>query len=218
MADYMPTKDTDFLEWALNFIALCIQNQTSWGLPSAETTALNTEVSEYEGVYETAIGPSASKADVLLKNEKKAALKDSLRDFKRRSIDPNKAVTDPDRERLRLPIYDGKLTPVPPPSTTPEFEFTYPGARRINVHFRDFGSKSKAKPDGVAGAVIFYEVRDTQPANQDELLHSIFTGRTPYHFEFKEDERGKKVYFALFWQNGKGDKGPWSEIQFAIIP
>lgn len=146
MADYLPTKDTNFLEWALNFVALCVQNQARWGLPAAETTALNTEVYEYKDVYETAIGPSASKAEVLLKNEKKAALVGSLRDFKRRSIDPNTAVTDPDRERLRLPIYSNKLTRIPPPSTTPEFEFTYPGARRINVHFRDFRSKSKAKP------------------------------------------------------------------------
>ncbi|MDR1466083.1 MAG: hypothetical protein LBI40_00460, partial [Treponema sp.] len=140
------------------------------------------------------------------------------RDFKRRNIDPNKAVTDPDRERLHLSIRDTKPSPVPPPSTTPEIEFTYPGARRIDLHFRDFRGKSKAKPKEAAGAVILYEVRNTPPVNQDELPHSVFTSRTPYHFEFKEEERGKRVYVALFWQNRKGEKGPWSEIQSAVIP
>jgi hypothetical protein len=218
MADYIPAKDTDFLEWVENFSALCTANQGTWNLPPAEVTDLSTTATEYVGIYETAIGPNASKADILLKNEKKAALKELIRDFKRRNIDPNKAVTDPDRERLRLPIHDTKPTPVPPPSTAPEFEFTYPGARRVEAHFKDFGSQSKAKPKGVAGAVICWEIRDTPPANQDQLLHSAFTGRTPYRFEFKEEERGKTVYIALFWQNGKGDKGPWSEIQSAIIP
>jgi hypothetical protein len=218
MADYIPAKDADFLEWAQNFSVLCTENQMNWTLPTAKITALNAAVAEYTGIYETAIGPDASRADILLKNEKKAALKELIRDFKRRNIDPNNAVTDPDRERLRIPIYDTKPSPVPPPSTAPEFEFTYPGARRITVHIRDFGSHSKAKPKNVAGAVICWEIRDTPPANQAQLPHSFFTGRTPYRFEFKEEERGKTVYMALFWQNGKGDMGPWSEIQSVVIP
>ncbi|MDR2537443.1 MAG: hypothetical protein LBC46_03960 [Treponema sp.] len=218
MADYIPGKSVEFLEWVENFSDLCNANLTKWNLQTTEVTNLNAVVAEYVGIYATATGPNASKADVLLKNKKQAALKEIVRIFKRRNIDPNPAVSDPDRERLRLPIYDTKLTPVPAPSTAPEFEFTYPGARRIDLHFKDFGSNSKAKPKGVAGAVICYEIRDTAPANQEQLLHSVFTGRTPYHFEFKEEDRGKKLYVALFWQNGKGEQGPWSEIQVAIIP
>jgi hypothetical protein len=218
MADYIPAKDADFIEWVENFSGLCALNKTAWGLPDADVTAFQAVVAEYKGIYETATGPNATKADILNKNEKKAALKERVRDFKRRNIDPNRAVTDPDRERLRLPIRDTKPTPVPPPSTVPEFEFTYPGARRIDLHFRDFGSEHRAKPKGAAGAMIAYEVRDTPPTNQSQLLHSLFTGRTPYHFEFQEEERGKTVYFCLCWQNGKGQRGPWSEIQSAIIP
>jgi hypothetical protein len=100
----------------------------------------------------------------------------------------------------------------------PEFEFKLLGPRRIDLHFRDFGSGHKAKPKGVAGTVITWEVRDTPPTNQSQLLHSLFTGRTPSHFEFQEEERGKIAYFAVCWQNGKGDQGPWSEIQRAIVP
>jgi hypothetical protein len=218
MADCFPTKDADFAEWIQNFAELCTANQAKWGLPLEETTKICTAIVEYKSAYELAIGPTATKADILLKNEEKIALKKAIREFKRRYIDPNKAITDPDRERLRLPIHDIKPTPIPPPSSVPEFEFTYPGARRLDVHFKDFGSASKAKPKGVAGAVIMYEVRDVPPLNQEALLHSIFTGRTPHHFEFKEEERGKIFYAALFWQNAKGDRGPWSEIQSAIIP
>jgi hypothetical protein len=218
MADCIPLREVDILSWALNFAALCLINQDLWGLPPAEVTALNAAVTEFDSIYKTAIGPNASKADILLKNEKKKVLKALLRGFKNRNIDPNLAVTDPNREHLGLSIRNTRITPVPPPMTAPEFEFTYPGARRIDVHFRDFGSKSKAKPRGAAGAVILYTVRNTPPANQDELAHSVFTSRTPYHFEFKEEERGKTAYVALFWQNRKGERGPWSEIQSVIIP
>jgi hypothetical protein len=31
-------------------------------------------------------------------------------------------------------------------------------------------------------------------------------------------QRGKTVYFALRWENTRGEKGPWSEIMSAIIP
>jgi hypothetical protein len=35
---------------------------------------------------------------------------------------------------------------------------------------------------------------------------------------FENDQRGKTVYFALRWENTRGEKGPWSAIQIAIIP
>jgi hypothetical protein len=38
---------------------------------AADVTGLNAAVTEYTGIYETAAGSNASKADTLLKNEKK---------------------------------------------------------------------------------------------------------------------------------------------------
>jgi hypothetical protein len=42
--------------------------------------------------------------------------------------------------------------------------------------------------------------------------------RTPHVLEFTEPQRGQTVYLALRWQNEKGEKGPWSEIQSTVIP
>jgi hypothetical protein len=49
---------------------------------------------------------------------------------------------------------------------------------------------------------------------------ALYTGRnlTPHVLEFTEEERGKTVYVAICWQNEKGQKGPWSEIENAIVP
>jgi hypothetical protein len=80
------------------------------------------------------------------------------------------------------------------------------------------GHKSKAKPYGVNGAVIAYAVLDAPPADVSALTRSVPATRTPHVLEFTEEERGKTVYVAICWQNEKGEKGPWSEIESAIVP
>jgi hypothetical protein len=50
------------------------------------------------------------------------------------------------------------------------------------------------------------------------LIRSAFDTRTPFTLEFEGHERGKTVYFCLCWENTRGEKGHWSEIQSAVIP
>jgi hypothetical protein len=46
----------------------------------------------------------------------------------------------------------------------------------------------------------------------------VFDTDSPLEIEFDEADRGKIVWFAVRWENTRGQKGPWSEIFFAIIP
>jgi hypothetical protein len=80
------------------------------------------------------------------------------------------------------------------------------------------GSTSKAKPYGTNGAVIAYAVLNAPPTNPDALTHTVLATRTPHILEFTEEERGKTVYVTICWQNEKGQRGPWSEIESAIVP
>jgi hypothetical protein len=50
------------------------------------------------------------------------------------------------------------------------------------------------------------------------LAHSVFDTRSPYTFQFDLADAGKRFYCCLRWENTTGQKGPWSEIQNAIIP
>ncbi|MDR0751261.1 MAG: hypothetical protein LBF12_01545, partial [Christensenellaceae bacterium] len=68
------------------------------------------------------------------------------------------------------------------------------------------------------GAVIAYAVLDAPPADVSALIRSVLATRTPHILEFTEEERGKTVYVAICWQNEKGERGPWSEIESAIVP
>jgi hypothetical protein len=130
----------------------------------------------------------------------------------------NPVITDAQRIALGLHVHDTTPTTIPVPKTRPELDIDVLDFRRLKVVFRDMGSKSNAKPYGVNGAVIIYAVLDAPPADVSALTRSVLATRTPHILEFTEEERGKTVYVAICWQNEKGEKGPWSEIESAIVP
>jgi hypothetical protein len=79
-------------------------------------------------------------------------------------------------------------------------------------------SEKKAKPFGVHGAEARWDMLDNPPAHVEDLKHSAFSTKPPLILTFEENDRGKRVYICLCWENTKGEKGPWGEIMSAIIP
>jgi len=61
-------------------------------------------------------------------------------------------------------------------------------------------------------------IRDTHPANPDELEHHTMASRTSFTLHFDEAERGKTVYVGLAWQNERGILGKYSEYKTAVVP
>jgi hypothetical protein len=131
----------------------------------------------------------------------------------------NPLVAETDLVAMNLPERPaGGRSPVPVPHTTPEAEIVLPSPAVIEVHFRDAGSDHVAKPRGVHGAEIAWAILDAAPVNWGQLTHTRFGTHTPFHLVFEGDQRGKRLYFALRWENTRGKKGPWSNIQDAVIP
>jgi len=90
--------------------------------------------------------------------------------------------------------------------------------RRLEIGFHDQDKETRGKPHGVSGAIIRWAILDSPPVNVDDLTNTVLDTASPCILEFTEEQRGKRVYFCLAWQNPKGEKGPWSEIVNAIIP
>lgn len=131
----------------------------------------------------------------------------------------NPFVTDADLVAMGLPQRSsGGHTPVPVPTTVPETEVRLPAPATVEIHFRDEGERGFAKPKGVHGAEICWAILDAPPAHWKDLTNSSFDTHTPLRIEFDIAERGKTLYFVIRWENTRGEKGPWSEIQMAIIP
>jgi hypothetical protein len=92
--------------------------------------------------------------------------------------------------------------------------------RHILIYFGITGKKIilRGKPKGVYGAEVRWAILDHVPLNISELHESEFSTRSPFDFEFSEEDRGKIFYFCIRWENTTGKKGPWSEIFEVRIP
>jgi hypothetical protein len=216
--NYIPTKESEFVEWSGNLITVSTANKEAWKLPEdklAEIAALHTEVRRLHELCQTA---SYTKVDMQSKKVKKRELIQKEEVFVRNNLQNNDAMTDEGRRALRIPIRDTKPTPTPKPDTIPEIEILTPHPRVVRIRFRDEHAARWGKPPHVHGFECVWLVAGTPPAQVKDLTHSEFATRTPLDLVFEEDMRGKRVYFAGRWETGAAKKGEWSEILSAIIP
>ena len=215
--DYIPARDSELVSWSANFVTVVTENASAWGITSAEVTLLQDSSDNFAALQAQADSPLKN---AIIEAEKKAARKKlekvirELAGFRLK----NPIITDVQRLALGLHVRDTTPTTIPVPVTRPEINIEVFDVRRLKIRFHDKGSDSKAKPYGTNGAVIFYAVLDAPPASPAELTRSVLATRTPHLLEFADDERGKTVYVAICWQNEKGEKGPWSEVESALVP
>jgi hypothetical protein len=121
-----------------------------------------------------------------------------------------------------LNILDGKSTGMHNeiPTEIPHFNVDISLIRFLVIYFGLYGKKLilRGRPHGVHGAEIRWGILDFPPNGIDDLHKSSFSSKSPFRFEFKEEDRGKIFYFCIRWENTTGKKGPWSEIVSARIP
>ncbi|MDR2417957.1 MAG: hypothetical protein LBD79_02760 [Treponema sp.] len=218
MSDFIPIKGAEQLEWLKNFSKVLGENATAWNIPTEVTSGLSVQVVAYETAYEAANGENGTKALIIEKNEKRDALIANVRSIKNKYLDYNDAVTDANRERLGLHIRDRKPTPKPRPTSRPTLKVQPTNNRQHTVTAINQATGKKAKPDDAYGVRYVWEIRDTAPANADDLRHSIFRRKPTEVFDYNEEDRGKRVYYVACYENAKGEAGPWSDIIEAIIP
>jgi hypothetical protein len=218
-SDYLPRKDADFLQWTVNFLAVLLKIFERISFPKAvyqQLVALKTAFDEKLRIAEAP--ETRTKPAIRDKNDARKSLEKDLRKAIGEYLTNNHQVTDADRDSLGIPVHKTTHTPVHEPTTFPEAEVKLPSPGVVEIHFRDAESKRKAKPKGIHGAEIAWAILPAPTVDWRELNHSTFDTHTPQRLTFDGTERGKTVYFALRWENTRGEKGPWSEIMSAIIP
>jgi hypothetical protein len=215
--DYIPKKDSELVPWSANFTSQIEANAVAWSISAGEVAALRTANDSFAALQKQADSPAKNSIVVAEKNAARTTLEGIIRTLAGFRL-KNPIITDAERIAMGLHVHDTTPSTIFPPHSRPEFDIDVVDFRRLKVTFHDQGSDSKARPYGVNGAVIIYAVLDTPPADHSALTRSLLATRTPHVLEFTEEERGKTVYLAICWQNEKGEKGPFSEIESAIIP
>jgi hypothetical protein len=218
--DLIPKPDAAFETWQGNLMVGVAPKAPAWNISLDAVAALQTLKARWTAAYAAFENP-ATRNSIIVQEKRNArdAYEAELRKFIKSYLAYNPAVTDNDRKELGLPVHKHSRTPAPVATTYPDFDIDSSTIRRLAIHFYDQGSKkSKAKPEGQHGAEIRWVISDVPVVDVSELTQSSFDTHTPFTLEFAGHERGKTVYFCLCWENTRGEKGPWSEIQSAVIP
>jgi hypothetical protein len=216
--DYLPRREAELIEWSQKFVNYASLYAPSWGVPPQSMSALTELQASYVTNYEKARDPNHGKVDIFEKDEARKYFVSDVRGFVRTYIANNPLVSDVDKENLGVHIHKPHPTPIPPPTTYPDCEVDTSMLRHLMIHFRDHNKDVKAKPYGIHGAEICWEILDVPPTRVEDLRRSSFSTNSPMKLQFDETQRGKRLYFCIRWENTKGEKGPWGEILSAIIP
>jgi hypothetical protein len=218
--DYLPKRDLLFLQWVTNFLNRLSIILARLGFPLEVYEALQALRGDFETKLNTADAPTTrNKGTVDAKNVAHKKLDSAVRAAVQRYLAHNPDVTEQDHDDLGLPNYKTTRTPAPIETEAPDFDVNTSVLGRIIIAFFAKGSNhKKAKPAGQHCVEIGWALSDTPITRWDELTHSNVDTNSPFTLSFENDQRGKTIYFALRWENTRGDKGPWSAITSAIIP
>ena len=218
MADFFPRRMAILFEWLKHFSSVLSEHAAEWGIPAQIASDFAAKVAAYQTIYEATIGGDSTKALVLERNERQKALKSEVRNIKNKYIDYNDAVTDPDRERLGLPTRDKRPTSKPRPTSRPVLEILPTNNRQHTGTAVNQATGKNTKPNDAYGVRYVWEIREVAPVNAEDLRHSVFRRKVSEVFNYNEEDRGKKVFYAACYENAKGESGPWSDIIEALIP
>ena len=213
----------------LSEYALNTANRARMGL--AETTPNGAwlkdkvlpEMAAFFGKYDAWEDPAkrTSTIRVELKDAWEALKPDYERLVKILRDSPEEVVTNADLNAMELlPRSSGERHDSPVADKPPGHYVELLSGNRVRVYIYDIDSKHRrGKPAGQQGAEIGYEFYDEDlPVTVEELLRSAFTTRNPYTFNLPGSLKRKYLKFALRWENERGEKGPWSDIDTQIIP
>jgi hypothetical protein len=127
-------------------------------------------------------------------------------------------ISDPDRIKIGLPVYDKVRTRIQRPATQIQFSVMPYGYRGFKIKFHDGPSERQAKPKGITCALICCSFSDAPPTGYDINSRIFIATRSPYTLAFPEADRGKAVYIAMCWVNERGELGQWSAFFKVYIP
>ena len=216
--DYIPETFTGLAIFLPNLLNKASAYQSRLGINAADLAAYQTAVNAYLAANTIANDPAASKLDLQERQRLAEEARAATREFVNFNLRYNHAMTDNDRTDMGLTIPDTIPTPVPVPTTHPVFTPDLSDIIRVVLHIKDSAKQTHGKPDGVHGCEIRWAVLDTPPTGIEDLVHSAFTTKSTYTFDFDLPQRGKTLYFCGHWENTRGEKGPWSQPQNTIIP
>jgi hypothetical protein len=215
--NWLPPRKTAKIEMGDNWAAKITANP-AWGVPETVPGNLTGKTNALRTLLLTPPEDRTPTINARIKAAEKE-LVDVLRDVKKRHffVPP---LTDADLVSLGLKPRDTNPTPIAPPTVRPNADVKLKGAGAFDIAIspeRDISNEEKS----YYGCKIVYELFEqgaTPPTSEKQLTEMRFVRRKKESFVFQPQDSGKKAYFALRYENSKGEAGPWCPIFSVLIP
>lgn len=216
--DYLPATDEGLRTWTANFSAIIKVNYAELNLTEVQASTYGDQQTDYEAKLVAAIDPlTRGNRTVFLKDEARTLLVATTRSYARQ-INNTMSVTDAQRQALGLHIRDTTPSSVGVPGESPVVFAELIRNRRVKLTLRQ-NSNLRAKPAGVADALIFTHVGPTAPGvGSDQWQYAATISRTTMTLTAPPSETGDTLWISAFWTNAKGQSGPASEPVSVNLP
>jgi hypothetical protein len=218
MSDYLSLDDADFDVFFQNLInyvdAKTIGTPPAWShIPPEEVEALKDAFSRWHEPYLKTLVPHTP-VDTRAKNEAKDAAKKVIRPFVNRFLREDwDVVTDMDRDAMGVPTRDKIPTTHPEPAVKPEIDAAPSGQGKHTITAINPRTQNKKKPARVKGVAFAHKLRSVdEPKARAEDMPSAFQASTVRNFQWPEEDYGKVADYAVAYENGGGERGPWSDV------
>ena len=217
-SDWLPGTRNEQLAMAGTWVAAITESSEAWNiLPSAlsELTTALTAAKNSNSIPESARN-AVTNAQIKIDFDRLTAV---MRDIKKRYL-YNPPLTDADLAAMELKPKDVNPTPVAPPTGQAEGDISYPGKTQLQVKIKHIdGTPQNPKADyGYRVYYGLYAATATPPVSGANLRESKFTRQKKVLFTFLPTDSGKTAYFAIRYENSKGESGPWGPMFSAIVP
>jgi hypothetical protein len=172
-------------------------------IPQEARTALGGHYTAWHAAYAATLMPHTA-TQTAEKNRLRKVSEKALRNFINIYLRFHPGVTEEDKRNMGLTVPDTSRTPIVVPEDGPVFIVVQLGPRRLGVNYQFGQGRKGSKPHGIKGARIYYGVFEKPPDGDMKFPTSKWATRCPYSITFRESDRGKRAWFALKWEAGRG--------------
>ena len=208
-----PTTDSGLLAFMTNMSTILTASGTSYGITSAQSTALANLTSVYAASLSLAQNPSTkTKTTVSAKNQALVNVK-AYAKLLISVIEGQPTVTNAMKISLGLKVRTIP-TPVPAPGAAPALEVISVVGWTVMIKLHDTNPSSKrGRPPGTAGANVFSFVPttpgQTPPADVSAWTFEGSTSKTVINVVFNPTVApGAQVFLSARWFNPRSQSGP----------
>jgi hypothetical protein len=217
--DWIPGREQDFVDLAARWKAGLSDAAkiTAFAWDQAECAAAAGKIDAFL-TARAAYDSDNSTAKRLAKDEAKGEAVDAMREFANAAVRFNKKMRDEDKLVYGIHPKDTTPTAHGTPSSQPDTEVEntrnhYEHLIRAINHERG----DHSKPADAYGVRYAWQVGGEKPATGADLPKTKFSRKTNHVVRHTEADKSKTAFYSTCYENSKGDTGPWSPIEEAVI-